>query len=302
MRNYIELIVRLRWLVIAVILGLTVFFVKNLGNLTVIIDPNTIVPQSHPFVSTTLKIEEVFGSRYVAAIGVTAKDGDVFQPEILAKVQRITQRLSETPRVVQTNLLSVAASRVKDIKGTEDGMQVQQMMEEVPTTPEGLAALKEALLRNNSYMNSVVSEDFKTLTILAEVRDASPEDKKEGRVGFTYVSDRISEAVDPERDDSVTIEVTGYPPFIALIEKFAERTPFLLMIAIIIIGIIHFEAFRTLQGLILPLVTPIIAVIWALGFMGLANVQLDIFNTLTPTLVLAVGAGHAVQLLKRYYE
>jgi predicted RND superfamily exporter protein len=302
MRNYIELIVRLRWLVIAVTLGLTVFFVKNLGNLTVIIDPNTIVPQSHPFVSTTLKIEEVFGSRYVAAIGVTAKDGDVFQPEILAKVQRITQRLSETPRVVQTNLLSVAASRVKDIKGTEDGMQVQQMMEEVPTTPEGLAALKEALLRNNSYMNSVVSEDFKTLTILAEVRDASPEDKKEGRVGFTYVSDRISEAVDTERDDSVTIEVTGYPPFIALIEKFAERTPFLLMIAIIIIGIIHFEAFRTLQGLILPLVTPIIAVIWALGFMGLANVPLDIFNTLTPTLVLAVGAGHAVQLLKRYYE
>ena len=107
MRNYIELIVRLRWLVIAVILGLTIFFVKNLGNLTVIIDPNTIVPQSHPFVSTTLKIEEVFGSRYVAAIGVAAKIGDVFQPEILAKVQRITQRLSETPRVVQTNLLSV---------------------------------------------------------------------------------------------------------------------------------------------------------------------------------------------------
>jgi predicted RND superfamily exporter protein len=302
MRNYIEWIVRFRWAVVLIILGLTGFFIKNLGNLTVIIDPNTIVPQSHPFVSTTLKVEEVFGSRYVAVIGITPKEGDVFQPNVLSKVQRITQKLSETPRVVQTNLLSIAASRAKDIKGTAEGMQVQQMMEEVPTSPEDLAALKDALIRNDAYMNSVVSEDFKTLTILAEVRDASDEDKKEGRVGFTYVSDRINEAVDPERDDSVTIEVTGYPPFIALIEKFAERTPLLLMIAIIIIGIIHFEAFRTLQGLILPLVTPIIAVIWALGFMGLAKVPLDIFNTLTPILVLAVGAGHAVQLLKRYYE
>jgi len=302
MRNYIEWIVRFRWAVVLIILGLTGFFIKNLGNLTVIIDPNTIVPQSHPFVSTTLKVEEVFGSRYVAVIGITPKEGDVFQPNVLSKVQRITQKLSETPRVVQTNLLSIAASRAKDIKGTAEGMQVQQMMEEVPTSPEDLAALKDALIRNDAYMNSVVSEDFKTLTILAEVRDASAEDKKEGRVGFTYVSDRINEAVDPERDDSVTIEVTGYPPFIALIEKFAERTPLLLMIAIIIIGIIHFEAFRTLQGLILPLVTPIIAVIWALGFMGLAKVPLDIFNTLTPILVLAVGAGHAVQLLKRYYE
>ena len=302
MRNYIEWIVRFRWAVIIVIFGLTGFFIKNLGNLTVIIDPNTIVPQSHPFVSTTLKVEEVFGSRYVAVIGITPKEGDVFQPNVLAKVQRITQKLSETPRVVQTNLLSIAASRAKDIKGTAEGMQVRQMMEEVPTSAEDLAALKDALIRNDAYMNSVVSEDFKTLTILAEVRDASAEDKREGRVGFTYVSDRINEAVDSERDDSVTIEVTGYPPFIALIEKFAERTPLLLMIAIIIIGIIHFEAFRTLQGLILPLVTPIIAVIWALGFMGLANVPLDIFNTLTPILVLAVGAGHAVQLLKRYYE
>jgi predicted RND superfamily exporter protein len=134
------------------------------------------------------------------------------------------------------------------------------------------------------------------------VHDATAEDKKEGRVGFTYVSNKINEAVDAERDDSVTIEVTGYPPFIALFEKFAGLTPFLLLIAIVIIGIIHFEAFRTLQGLILPLVTPIIAVIWAKGFMGLAEVPLDIFNMSTPILVLAVGAGHAVQLLKRYYE
>ena len=45
MRNYIEWIVRFRWAVVLIILGLTGFFIKNLGNLTVIIDPNTIVPQ-----------------------------------------------------------------------------------------------------------------------------------------------------------------------------------------------------------------------------------------------------------------
>ena len=36
--------------------------------------------------------------------------------------------------------------------------------------------------------------------------------------------------------------------------------------------------------------------------MGLADVPLDIFNMSTPILILAVGAGHAVQMLKRYYE
>ena len=48
--------------------------------------------------------------------------------------------------------------------------------------------------------------------------------------------------------------------------------------ALIIIGLIHWEAFRTWQGLILPLLTPLAAVEWSKGFMGIANVPLDIFN------------------------
>ncbi|MCX7270259.1 MAG: hypothetical protein NT095_07175, partial [Burkholderiales bacterium] len=71
---------------------------------------------------------------------------------------------------------------------------------------------------------------------------------------------KIVEIVDAERDDSVDIVVTGYPAFLALLEEFSSRGGMLLLIAIGIIGVIHYEAFRTLQGLILPLVTPIVAV------------------------------------------
>ena len=68
------------------------------------------------------------------------------------------------------------------------------------------------------------------------------------------------------------------------------------------IGLLHYEAFRTKQGFILPLVTAIMAVLWGTGFMGVLGQPLDIFNSPTPILILAVAAGHAVQLLKRYYE
>ena len=302
MRSYINFIVRFRWAVLALVLIATVFLHFRGQALTVIIDPNNIVPRSHPFVATTLKVEEVFGSRYVGVIGITPKEGDVFNAKVLEKVQRITAKLRETPRVVKANLLSVSARRAKDIRGTEEGMEVKQMMTDVPATPEQMAMLKEALQRNTAYMNSVVSEDFKTITILAEVRDATPAELKEGKGGFSYVNNKIVEIVDAERDDSVDIVVTGYPAFLALLEKFSSRGGMLLLIAIGIIGVIHYEAFRTMQGLILPLVTPLVAVTWGKGFMGLANVPLDIFNMTTPILILAVGAGHAVQMLKRYYE
>ena len=302
LRRYIEFIVKFRWVVIAVIAAATVFLSMKGASLTLIIDPNNIVPKDHPFIATTLKVEEVFGSRYVAVIGITAKEGDVFQPKVLEKVQHITAKLREVPRIVKTNLLSVSARRSKDIRGTAEGMEVKQMMTDVPATPEQMAALKDALVRNTAYMNSVVSNDFKTTVILAEVRDRKPSDGKDVPYGFSPIEKRIEEIVDAERDDSVDIMISGYPPFLAMFERFAGRTPLLLLAALVIIGIIHYEAFRTVQALLLPLLTPLVAVEWSKGFMGLANIPLDIFNMTTPILILAVGAGHAVQLLKRYYE
>ena len=302
MRAYIEFIVKFRWVVIALVAAATVFLSMRGSSLTVIIDPNSIVPRSHPFVATTLKVEEIFGSRYVAVIGITPKTGDVFQKSVLDKVQRITAELRVTPRIVKTNLLSVSARRAKDIVGTAEGMSVKQMMTEVPTTPEGMAELKHALQRNTAYMNSVVSNDWKTITILAEVRDAKPEEKKLKMGGFSYIAAKIDAIVDKERDASVDIAVTGYPAFLAMIEKYSGRMKWMLLAALVIIGLIHYEAFRTIQGLILPLLTPLVAVEWSKGFMGLADVPLDIFNMSTPILILAVGAGHAVQMLKRYYE
>jgi len=44
------------------------------------------------------------------------------------------------------------------------------------------------------------------------------------------------------------------------------------------------------------------AVVWGVGLMGWMGYPLDIFNSPTPILILAIAAGHAVQLLKRYYE
>ena len=54
--------------------------------------------------------------------------------------------------------------------------------------------------------------------------------------------------------------------------------------------------------MLLPMLTGLLSVVWSLGLMGLLGVHLDPLNTTTPILVLAVAAGHAIQILKRYYE
>ena len=46
----------------------------------------------------------------------------------------------------------------------------------------------------------------------------------------------------------------------------------------------------------------LLSVMMGLQLRNLNGVHLDPFNNLTPILILAVAAAHAVQMLKRYYE
>ena len=57
MRGYIGWILRYRCLVIALTVVITALAVSQARNLRIIIDPNTMLPQSHPYVSTTLRVE-----------------------------------------------------------------------------------------------------------------------------------------------------------------------------------------------------------------------------------------------------
>ncbi|RFC31051.1 MAG: hypothetical protein DID91_2727704501 [Candidatus Nitrotoga sp. MKT] len=294
MQRYIEWILRYRFVVIALTLVVTIAAVIQAKNLNIIIDPNTMLPQSHPYVTTSNLVEKVFGSKYVVMVGVTPKEGDIYQPLILEKIQRMTAAFLQTPGVVKENLLSLSAKRAKNIAGTAEGLEVKPLMSKVPATAAQLTELRGAVEKNPVYLNSIVSADAKTTAILVEFKD--------GPGGFRAIMDKVEAVVGHERDARVEINVGGIPSFLARIEIYSERIGFLFPIAIVVLSLVLFEAFRTKQGLILPLVTAGLAVAWGVGVMGASGIPMDVFNSATPILILAVATGHAVQLLKRYYE
>jgi uncharacterized protein len=294
MRRYVHWIIRHRTLVIALTLVVTAALGSQVNHLRIIIDPNTMLPQEHPYVLATNRVEKIFGSKRVVIIGITPKHGDAFQPHVLAKVHRITAAILDTPAVVKGSVLSLSARRAKNIVGTADGMEARPLMEVVPSTDAEIQALRQAVRANPAYLNTIVSRDERTAAILADFT------VEQG--GFRAIMGQIRAIADREREPSVDIALGGMPVFLAEIEGYSQRMTVLFPLAVLIVGLIHYEAFRTVQGLLLPLVTALLAVAWGLGVMGLADVPMDVFNVTTPVLILAVAAGHAVQILKRYYE
>ncbi len=294
MRSWIETIVKFRAAVLVAVVLATAALASQIGKLRVEIDPNRFLPQSHAYVVTTNRVEAVFGSRYVLVIGLTPTAGDAFDPALLAKVDRISRKLREDPGVVKSSILSLAAHKAKSIRGTDEGMEVHPLMDKVPSRPEEIQRLKVAIDGNPAYQNAVISKDRRSVAIIA--------DFKEDPKGFTAIIERVRPVVDAERDASVTIALGGLPVLLSQLEQYSGRMGLFLPLAMLLVGFVLWLSFRSVQGLILPLVTGLIAVLWSLGTMSAVGVPLDVFNATTPILIMAVAAGHAVQILKRYQE
>jgi predicted RND superfamily exporter protein len=295
-RPFARWIVTHRITVVTVILFITAFLASRFGTLQVDTNPNLFTPPEHPYVKTTNQLEALFGGRNLTVIGVVPKQGDIYQPAVLQKIKRIQDALELIPHAVRHNILSLAARKVKQVTGGAEGMEVRPMMETVPHTPEEIARFKQAVASMPIYINALVSPDGRAAAIVADFT------QDERSPNFIALNADLHRVVDRERDASVDIYLGGLPIIGEAGDTQFLKMPMFFGAALLIVMLVQYWSFRSLQGMVLPMLTGILSVIWSLGLMGLFGVHLDPLNTTTPILVLAVAAGHAIQILKRYYE
>lgn len=293
MIGYVTFIVRHRVAVIVAVLLITTLLATQLRHLRLEIRQAALVPQSHPYVQVHNRIAELFGSETTLLIGVVANRGDVFSTAVLAKIDRITRSIAALPDVVPGNVLSITSPRTKAIRATADGIDVAPLIPRLPSTANEIDELREEVLGDRLYSGTMVAKDGKAALIVADFS---------GRRTDRDIVQQVESVVAPERDTTTSIFLGGAPVIRASVGRYTSRVAFLFPIAVVLIGFIHYEAFRTLQAMFLPLGTALLSVLWSLGFVGFLNQPMDTWTAVTPLIVLAVAAGHAVQILKRYYE
>jgi len=293
MERYVRFVVRYRRAVVVAVLVVTAMLATQLRYVHLEIRRRAQLPQAHPYVQVQNRIADLFGGETTVIIGVVARQGDIFTADILGKIVRITRRLEDTPGVIRSSVFSIAAEHVKLIRGTPEGMEVRPLLADVPDDPQALADLKASVLGDDLYAGTLVARDGKAAAIVVEFDDELTD---------AEIRNTVDAAIKPELDPTVEIPVGGAPVVRAFMADYTRTMAILFPIAVLIIGLVHYEAFRTLQAMLLPLVTALLSVLWALGVMGVLRQPIDTWSAMTPVVILAVAAGHAVQILKRYYE
>lgn len=293
MQRYVTFIVRHRFAVIVATGIVTALLATQLPHLRLEIRQRAQLPADHPYVRVQNRVADLFGGETTLIVGVIPHQGDIFTPAILATIMRLTRRIEEAPGVVRSNVLSIAAERVKTIEPAPDGMDVRPLMAAVPADPAGLRRLKARVLDHEIYKGILVAADGSAAAIVADFDD---------RYTDAEICTAIEAIIDGERSDLVEFALGGAPVLRATMARYTRQMAILFPLAVLAIALIHFEAFRTLQAMILPLTTALLSVVWALGIMAALRQPMDTWSAITPVVILAIAAGHAVQILKRYYE
>ncbi len=274
----------------------TLVLLLRIGRLHVEVDPDSQLPRDHPYIRALDHLHELFGEKNLVFIGLFPTGGDVYDPAFLKKLASITRRIGDLPGLVQRSYQSLALPKAVDIRSTPDGMSVQPFLDPIPRDPAAAAKLKARVAANPEYLGTLVAADGSAAGILADFEFRAPV------VGYPEILDTINRVVDEENDGSFRAHLSGPAIYVAWLSRYSERMFYFFPLALVVIALVHYEAFRTVQAMVLPLLTAMLAMAWSLGLLSWLGVSLDPFNVTTPILILAIAAGHAVQMLKRFYE
>ncbi len=239
------------------------------------------------------QVKTRFGSDNLTVVLVKADD--VFQPAVLDAVKRLSEGLAGIGGVTRVESLTT----VKNIKGEGDALNTEPFFTgAVPQDPETLARIRRDALGNRVFVGNIVSADARATAITVYV-DPPSRDQEFNRRFTDGVEALIRKASAPG------LTIFQFGSILTQLEnaRYIEGDQNLMTpIAAVVQLTVLFVLFRTPQGMVIPVATTLISILWGLGLMALARLPLNLLTSIVPALLIAVGFAEDVHMVSEYHE
>ncbi|HYQ70836.1 MAG TPA: MMPL family transporter, partial [Gammaproteobacteria bacterium] len=233
----------------------------------------------------------IFGSDETLIITVAA--ADVFTPEVFTAMTRMTERIADISGV--RDVLSLA--NAVDIRSIDDGLDISPFASGLEDGSATLADIRARVLGNPVYAGNLVSLNGDTTALVVYFDDISDFEYMRGGI-----HEQITRILEEERGNS-DIYITGTPFFkVAMAHSLIRDllwTPPLITVILVIVLVL---AYRTVIGVVAPLLTVGVGVILTLGTIAALGHSLSMISVLVPPLLMILGFSYAVHVTSEYHQ
>ncbi len=252
-------------------------------------------PSYHPYIQLNEKYQRSFGGAETLAIMVRVKNGDIFNPTTLKKIQGLNQAMDSLPGVNHEEVLSLGSFRVNYVEA-ESGALISKpyMFPDVPSAPEAIAALKGKVKVHQDALRQLISSDFKAALVTASFNDAE--------INYREFFQDVQNIIDKYQDGNNRIFVAGEPMVRGWGYHYLWNLILIILFSLTIIVIVHYYGIRGIARWWAPLMTGTCSACWGMGFTGLIGYQLDPIMLVIPFILTARDVSHGIQWQRRFYN
>jgi len=286
MNNFSKFVINSKWVIIAFVSILTVFFAYQL--LSIKVDSNIVnsLPKDDPEASLFRAVGDRFGSNEIGMIII--KSDNVLMPNVLKDIALITDSLSEIPQLTAVTSIT----NIMNLQVVDDDFQIDNLLNDIntPQNHEQADSLLEIISSNEMVSGNLISKDGKAAVIM-----------------FSYIDSVAVEKVSADimdRIDKLPIKgqyfFAGAPFMRTYVSKVVKHDMTrLIPISFLVISLLLFLSFHNLRGIFLPLLTAGLAIVWGMGVFALLGIKLSMVSNNVPIIILAVGTADAIHILNR---
>jgi len=287
MQTFSRWIIRYRWPLLAVSLLATAALVYAAKDLAVDNDFDNWLPENDRVSELYRMADEQFSSNALVFVVLDCTERGVFHPSSLRLVQRLTDALEAIDELFNVSSLT----NIIDIRKTDFGVEVGDLIPEIPDSGEELDALKTYVLSKEMYVNSLISEDAAYTVIVTNI---------EGNADEVFAAAKVIATVE---------DLAGDHPYYfggeAVLHLYADKymnqdlatlTPVMLVVMVAILAV----SFRRFWGVVLPLALVVLGILWTFGLQARLGIPATVFTPAAIVLLIAMGADYSVHIYNHY--
>ena len=216
---------------------------------------------------------------------------------------------------------------VRETRGEGDQLIVEDLLKEIPESPEAMAELKKRVLSSKLYPNYYISEDGTLTAVFIETVPYSPE-KGGGDLAAGFKEEEGDKG-DGASDEPTPLTGAENSEVIRAVEKVAARfeapgfpihfagSPVLLdfyraliardvgkfmSLAFLAFTVFLLYLFRRISGALMPLMVVVLSMLSTLSLMAIFGAPFTMVTSILPSFMMSVGVGSSVHILAIFYR
>lgn len=237
------------------------------------------------------KFTKQFGSdNDFLIIGVENKSG-IFNHDFLQKVSALSDSIASLPSITEV----ISPTRNLNYYKAGDFGDISELPYLHYNEPEMYSKDSLRIFNNPQLVGTFFSTDRKAVSIYVKTKDKLA--KKP--------SDRLLNDLD-RLQNKITFDefhaVSRIRAQFHFIEVLANELSLFISASILMLIVVLWFSFRSGIGVIIPLVTVLVSLVWTLAVMYFTGKDLNVLTSLLPTMVFIVGMSDVVHILTNYIE